>query len=324
MHATLRTSLLLCLVAAAPLLGQTTDSSPSRGFDISNLLMRTGGEPPNAYAAGVGLYRPLDSGRVRYLGVAGGSSLDLKFYGTNPNGFIASNPLEYNFNMVGFLQRLQVRLAKSSAYAGLQYTYANTRSDFAPFIAPRGVPTDLNINIGGLGANFDYDTRDNFIDPRTGASLAANVTGYSNALGGSSDFGKAGAVALYYAQPWDRWSIGGRLDAQSAWGDVPFFYLPYLQMRGLKSQQYTGNAIALAEGELRYSLAPRWTLLGFGGVGGTSHDWNDVGRVRTVGAGGVGFRYLLARRIGLRSGLDMAVGPDGDISFYVQNGSAWR
>jgi len=71
-------------------------------------------------------------------------------------------------------------------------------------------------------------------------------------------------------------------------------------------------------------VAPRLTVLGFGGVGGTTKEWSELAHTRTAGAGGVGFRYLLARRLGLRSGLDVAVGPDGDISLYVQNGSAWR
>ena len=200
MHAMLRSSLLLCVIASAPLLGQTGDSSSSAGLDIGSQLMRKGGfvlvplvVSRPAYAAGVGLYRPLDSGRVRYMGAAGGSSIDLKFYGTNPNGYIASNPLHYNFSMVGLLQRLQMRLTKAPLYAGLQYTYASTRSDFAPYITPSGVPTDLRINLAGLGTSLEYDSRDNAIDPRQGISLNANATGYSNALGGSSNFGKAGA-----------------------------------------------------------------------------------------------------------------------------------
>ena len=41
-------------------------------------------------------------------------------------------------------------------------------------------------------------------------------------------------------------------------------------------------------------------------------------------AGGVGFRYLVARKLGLGSGVDFAWGPGGDFAFYIQTGSAWR
>jgi hypothetical protein len=49
------------------------------------------------------------------------------------------------------------------------------------------------------------------------------------------------------------------------------------------------------------------------------------GRVgRSVYSGGVGFRYLLARVLGLRAGLDVAGSSDGDHAVYLVMGSAWR
>ena len=42
----------------------------------------------------------------------------------------------------------------------------------------------------------------------------------------------------------------------------------------------------------------------------------------TVGAGGIGGRYLIASDYRLRSGLDFAWGPDG-FAFYVIMGNAW-
>lgn len=41
-------------------------------------------------------------------------------------------------------------------------------------------------------------------------------------------------------------------------------------------------------------------------------------------AGGVGFRYLLARVLGMRAGLDFATTSDGDHAVYVVMGSPWR
>jgi hypothetical protein len=38
----------------------------------------------------------------------------------------------------------------------------------------------------------------------------------------------------------------------------------------------------------------------------------------------VGFRYLIARKLGLGSGLDFALGPGGEFAFYIQTGAAWR
>jgi len=41
-----------------------------------------------------------------------------------------------------------------------------------------------------------------------------------------------------------------------------------------------------------------------------------------VAAGGLGFRYRLARLLGLQAGIDVARGPE-DTSFYITVGSAW-
>jgi hypothetical protein len=38
---------------------------------------------------------------------------------------------------------------------------------------------------------------------------------------------------------------------------------------------------------------------------------------------GAGFRYLVARRLGIYAGLDLARGPE-DTVLYIQAGSAWR
>ena len=43
----------------------------------------------------------------------------------------------------------------------------------------------------------------------------------------------------------------------------------------------------------------------------------------SVAAGGVGFRYLIARKLGLYSGIDVARGPE-TTALYLQVGSAWR
>src|SRR5215218_3166191 len=279
----------------------------------------------NQGGAGAALYRPYDEGRVRYLGLVTAASLDLRFYGLNESNPLSSNPLHYQFQTVGTTQKVQLRIAKAPIYAGLQYTFAATQSDFDQNRRPAVlVNDDLGINIGGLGTNLEYDNRNSFIDATEGSKVAGGITAYSNALGGSSNFGRANVEALLYAQPWDRWGVATRLDAQSAWGEVPFFFTPYVSMRGLRAQRFAGRAIATAEAEVRMTIAPRWTLVGFGGAGGTAKEWNDFGDARAVGAGGVGFRYLILKKLGIRSGIDVASGSGGGTSIYIQNGATWR
>ena len=65
-----------------------------------------------------------------------------------------------------------------------------------------------------------------------------------------------------------------------------------------------------------------WLRVGITGAGrawGREVDFSDASN--EVSKGG-GFRYLIARQLGVYMGADVAWGPD-DTAFYIQVGSAW-
>lgn len=70
-------------------------------------------------------------------------------------------------------------------------------------------------------------------------------------------------------------------------------------------------------------LTPRWSLVFFGGVGKTFPISEFEVQGEAVAAGGMGFRYRLARKLGLQLGVDVAQGPE-DTAIYLTVGSAWR
>jgi hypothetical protein len=82
------------------------------------------------------------------------------------------------------------------------------------------------------------------------------------------------------------------------------------------------NLALVGETELRYDFARRWSVVGFGGVGLVSDGFDDLGSGKLVPAGGMGFRYLIAREYGLRVGLDVAVSTE-DAAVYVTVGTGW-
>jgi hemolysin activation/secretion protein len=107
-----------------------------------------------------------------------------------------------------------------------------------------------------------------------------------------------------------------------SFGDVPFYLRPYIALRGVPVMRYQGEHAVQAEAELRWQFWQRFSLVAFAGAGAA---WNDFGRMdnkQTVTAGGLGFRYEIARKYGLHMGLDVARGPE-DTAVYVQVGSAW-
>ena len=76
------------------------------------------------------------------------------------------------------------------------------------------------------------------------------------------------------------------------------------------------------EVEARWQFHGRWSVVGFGGAGRAWTSNNRGSFQQSVGAGGVGFRYELARKFGMHVGLDFAASPDTR-AVYLVVGNAW-
>jgi hypothetical protein len=114
-----------------------------------------------------------------------------------------------------------------------------------------------------------------------------------------------------------------RLDGRAANGRVPFYLLPYVDLRGVPAARLQDRRTSVVETELRWNVTPRWAAIAFVGGGrawGTFTDFSDGNRTTS---GGVGFRNLIARRLGLYVGIDVAKSTL-DSAIYLQVGSAWR
>jgi hemolysin activation/secretion protein len=127
---------------------------------------------------------------------------------------------------------------------------------------------------------------------------------------------------FHYTPFGDYSSLGLRLVGEVVSGDTPFFGYPFVSLRGIPAMRYQGESVVTAEVEYLWGFTPRWSLVLFAGAGKTTDINALLGEGRTVGAGGVGFRYRLARRQGLQAGIDIARGPE-DTAIYLTVGSAW-
>jgi len=119
------------------------------------------------------------------------------------------------------------------------------------------------------------------------------------------------------------WVLGLRLDTGFSGGDIPFFAQPYVTLRGVSQAKFQDRDQLTTEMELRWNATPRWSVLAFGGVGKAYGRLHDFGDADTAFGVGTGFRYLIAKKLGLAVGVDVAHGP-GQNAIYVQVGSAWR
>jgi hypothetical protein len=106
------------------------------------------------------------------------------------------------------------------------------------------------------------------------------------------------------------------------WGDAPFYMLPFVSMRGIPAVRYQGRSTALVETEWRWDFTNRWSVVGFGGGGKAMQEDESFNSAAWHFAGGVGSRYLIARKLNIRGGIDVARGPE-TWAYYIVLGSYW-
>jgi hypothetical protein len=257
-----------------------------------------------------------DEDRLRYVGGVGAAQLHLDYY--SPSG----EPRAYRLEAGALIQQLVRRIAGTQCFAGARYTYLSTQSRFDP-VRPDDVPQrELDAAIGKLGVVIDYDTRDNIFTPNRGAFLEIEAAFARGTFGSDSRYDTLYARG-YAWHPAGDVVVGARGDVRLSRGDVPFYAQPYVVLRGVPALRYQDRHAVMVEAETRWNLDSRWALVAFAGAGkayGRRQSWDES---KDVFAGGVGFRYLVARKLGMYAGIDVARGPE-ESAFYVTAGSSWR
>ena len=247
----------------------------------------------------------------RWRGFLGRPDVNLDFYGG------AGDELKIGYNLKGYATThlLQRRLGESENFVGARWNYIDFDVQFDPSRAGPELPTlEGNIRSSGLGVFFEHDARDNFFTASRGWKLFVESVFYSPELGSDEEYQTYRAQLLAYFPLSQEWILGGRLDTRAARGDVPFYQLPFIEMRGIPFFRYQNDDVALIEAELRWNVSARWAIVGFAGYGKAEE---------SASAWGVGVRRLVARRLGIYMGLDLARGPE-ETAVYIQAGSAWR
>ena len=87
--------------------------------------------------------------------------------------------------------------------------------------------------------------------------------------------------------------------------------------------RYQGKQVVVLETEERWDVTPRWSLTGFAGLGKGFQSWDTFGDSELAYSVGGGFRYFVARLLGIYMGADVGRGPE-QWAFYIQLGHYWN
>jgi len=262
---------------------------------------------------------------IRYMGALAKINVNMNFYIDRRNdAFNIAKGIGFNLDGTFLFQQAQFRLKESNWWIGANYMYftATNTFDFSGVLPPELPDPAFDFDLGGLGLVVQYDGRNSVFTPSSGLSAKFEIKDFDSTWGSDFDYNDYKASLFHYTPFGSYSSLGLRLQAQTVSGDPPFFAFPFVSLRGIPAMRYQGEDVVTGEAEYLWGFTPRWSLVLFGGAGHVS-SINVFGETsKTVGAGGVGFRYRLARKQKLQTGIDIARGPE-DTSIYLTVGSAW-
>jgi hypothetical protein len=259
----------------------------------------------------------------------------------NMNFYLRDVGIDMNLKGYAAYQELIFRISESDFFLGANYLYvnidSNKNSEALPILNPIFEHT---FKMGAFAAVAQYDTRDTIFTPSKGLFAKVSLRRFDENFGGNENFWRYGAKAFYFHPFSDRLIFGLRIEGEgvnASEGDrVPYIAKPSVNMRGIPAMRYQGEKMLLTEVQLRWEFVERWNMVLFGGAGkvfgdglqfspgtGITKESMSFKDAPTHPAGGVGFRYELARQFGLWGGLDFATSEENDFAFYITVGSAW-
>lgn len=118
----------------------------------------------------------------------------------------------------------------------------------------------------------------------------------------------------------NKWSFAWRVNTINTAGNVPFYARPFVQMRGIAALRNQGDNVALGEVQVGYNIDTRFQIIGFTGSG-TAYD-HDVRKLKWNNTIGMGFRYTIARQLGIKAGVDISRS-ETDSAIQIKFGTAF-
>ncbi len=246
---------------------------------------------------------------------------NLKYYGSSADSPLADNPMDYSLKGTFLKPRLLLRLFDSNFFLGSQLTVSRIKTKLDEFTDE--IPQeDIDDKTYGLGVVGQYDSRDNAFSATQGSYTEVTYDVFDRARHSGFSYKKMESFYNYYATLNPGWVAVFQAQADFSHGDVPFYALPYINLRGFPAGRYIAQNAASLQTELRWTFANRWGALAFVGAGKVADDIRDYGDSETIGSYGLGVRFMASVEDRINLGIDLASGPD-DTAIYFRIGEAF-
>ncbi len=273
----------------------------------------------DSWFAGGGHLRNWSEDRFRYNVFGGYANVNLDWYG-NGDFPLPDDGLRYLVKGAMLDQTFLIRISESRWYMGAALRIVSNSVEF-----DLGLPIDLDPvenTVVGASAVALYENLDFRLGPRKGFQAELKATVNSDAIGSDYDYEEVTWELRQYFEFADKYFLSWRFDGATTSGDVPFYMEPDIDLEGIAAMRYQGPTAATVEVRGGIDITPRWSLLAFAGAGKAAEGLSDLSSAESQTAYGAGFRYLIARRLGMRVGVDIAKGPEETYAYLVV-GTDW-
>jgi hypothetical protein len=261
-------------------------------------------------------------GRLKTLAGGGIGGINLDFYGPEAGSASSDEPIRYSLDFGVALLQANWLIAPGSPWSGgLRYVYAQVDPQLRDD-AFANVAGQTDVTISAPAAILEFDSRDNAFTPTRGVFAESLLLVSRQDLGASEDFERFQQVLMSWFSVASAVTLGLRGDYQRASDGTPFFYRPYIKLRGVPAMRFQGDEMASAEAEIRWQFRDRWSVIAAAGYGTTSSGGDTLSHTKEIGSGALGFRYELARKFGLHAGMDLGFSSE-TTAIYFQLGNAW-
>ncbi len=262
--------------------------------------------------------------RLRFELAVGTGNFNLQYYGVGSDSIFADHPVDYNIKPKVSLLQLLVRLTPNSDwFLGVRHLYTSGDILFKLSDYWDKLPdVSGTLTTSSLGPVVSYDSRNNTLYPTSGQYFEGVYTRDDDAWGSDFEFDKLTAFYNYYYRFTDDITIAMRGYVSSADGEVPFYMLPTLNMRGFATGRYRDDAAVSGHLEWRHKFHPRWGYVVFTEIGSTGSSVGNAFDNKPVKTVGAGIRWQVVESKKMNLGMDFAFSDD-DKAIHIQVGERY-
>ncbi|MGR3679661.1 MAG: BamA/TamA family outer membrane protein [Paracoccaceae bacterium] len=169
---------------------------------------------------------------------------------------------------------------------------------------------DTDLELINLGLVADWDIRDKNDYPTEGARLSFEVNHGQTISGFNRNYAKSYLLADKYVSFGNTSVLAGRAALCGASTDTPFFDLCSIgatdSFRGFSSTQFLDQRLLSFQLEWRQRLTDRWGVIGFGGIGWTGPDFDNLTEGGSHRAIGAGVRFRISKQFPVDFAVDVS------------------